>query len=453
MMTQQQKDARFLQYEEILKEESKLLQRIQKTMELASPSDAARLYLYVLIPMLTGFVQWTLEEALRTGKKRLYFLSRDGYQMYLLGKKLNEDGNFGIECKYLNVSRYSMRIPEYHLSLDRAIDQMCINGIDVSLTKILQRAALTQPQIDEVLEETDLKEDASKILTYREIIALKNTLKSSKRLMEYIMEYSSAAFDTTISYLEQEGLLDGVPFALVDSGWVGTLQMSIENLLRTADPEIRVEGYYFGMYEYPGKVDRTKFHTYYFSPTKGVRRKVDYVNSLFETIVSADEGMTKSYEYRKDEGYFPVKDVSGNPNREQMLDNIRILEMFLEQEGHLSYDQKKLQKITEKVVKLFMAFPTELELETYGDDLFSDDIIDENRLKVAAELTDEEIRNLRFWNKLFIVLKIKKGTIRGSSWLEGSIVRNGGNIKSNLRHARFYKYILYTRKQILFLRK
>ena len=36
----------------------------------------------VLGPALSAFVRWVLAEAVRTGKKRLYFLARDGYFMY-----------------------------------------------------------------------------------------------------------------------------------------------------------------------------------------------------------------------------------------------------------------------------------------------------------------------------------------------------------------------------------
>ena len=37
---------------------------------------------YALAPALAGFVQWLLDRAVRSGKKRLYFLARDGYFFY-----------------------------------------------------------------------------------------------------------------------------------------------------------------------------------------------------------------------------------------------------------------------------------------------------------------------------------------------------------------------------------
>ena len=42
-------------------------------------------------------------------------------------------------------------------------------------------------------------------------------------MLEKIYEKSDAAYETTIGYLRQEGLLDNVRYAIVDSGWVGTI--------------------------------------------------------------------------------------------------------------------------------------------------------------------------------------------------------------------------------------
>ena len=38
--------------------------------------------LYVLAPCIDSFVLWVLQEAMKKGIQRLYFLARDGYFMY-----------------------------------------------------------------------------------------------------------------------------------------------------------------------------------------------------------------------------------------------------------------------------------------------------------------------------------------------------------------------------------
>ena len=100
-----------------------------------------------------------------------------------------------------------------------------------------------------------------------------------------------------------------------------------------------------------------------------------------------------------------------------------------------------------KLLKNIMATPSMEELKAYGEIKFSDDVLEGSIQKVAAELSDEEIKNQRFLNKALIMLGIKKGIIHESAWIEGSIVRNGKRVKSYLRHARMYKYFVYIKKR------
>ena len=55
-------------------------------------------------------------------------------------------------------------------------------------------------------------------------------------------------------------------------------------------------GYYWGLYELPEGVKREDYHCYYFSPEAGLKKKVYFSNSLFESIFSAPHGMTTGYE-------------------------------------------------------------------------------------------------------------------------------------------------------------
>ena len=60
-------------------------QRLQSYKKAQSEKE---IYERVLAPTLYEFVVWVLQEALQSGKKRLYFLARDGYQMYLAARQL-----------------------------------------------------------------------------------------------------------------------------------------------------------------------------------------------------------------------------------------------------------------------------------------------------------------------------------------------------------------------------
>ena len=240
--------------------------------------------------------------------------------------------------------------------------------------------------------------------------------------MEKVYSYSKESYPKAIGYLRQEGLLDGTPFALVDSGWVGTLQQTIQRLLQSQDEKMRAEGYYFGMYEYPKGSRRIDYHTFYFSPVKGLKRKVYFSNCLFEAIFSAPEGMTLSYE-KENEIYRPILDLKENPNVVQLKKCIGVLEQFLQ------YYEEPMKKkaninVVSSVVQNFMGNPTEIEVNAYGNTLFSDDVLEGHLQKVSAELSQEELRKQRFLSKIMIMVGIRKDVIHESAWIEGSIIKN-----------------------------
>lgn len=441
---------RFEIYKNILAKEPCILAAITGVVQEIPLRYDTSLYLYAFLPVVIKFVGWVLDEAAAAGKQRLYFLSRDGFQMYQIALKLAKLRGLSVECRYLHVSRYAMRVPEYHLNPTKCLDKICVGGIDVTLEKILGRAALTVEEAVEIIFAIGWQDRYRDILNYRQIQELKKTLRQQKKLQQYMEAHSAEEYQNTMGYLKQEGLLSEASYAIVDSGWTGTLQQSIQTLLRSSNPDISLEGYYFGLYELPGEADPALYHAYYFSPEKGLSRKVHFSNSLFETICSSKEGMTVGYSNR-DGSYVPRTDLTEHPNREQMEENLQALEYFLHyyrepEGGNAPMESEK--KMIEKLFHAFMAKPTELAVKAYGDNLFSDDVLESDLKKVAAELTEEEIMDQRLIRKLFILSGIRKNPIHESAWIEGSIVRYGENIKSNLYHARLYKYFLYARKQI-----
>lgn len=446
-------------------------QRLQSYKKIQSEKE---IYKCVLAPTLYEFVLWVLQEALQSGTKRLYFLARDGYQMYLAARQLCKQYDLDIECRYLKVSRYAVRVPEYHLLGERCLERICVGGIDVTFEKIMQRAALTDKEAQEIAALAGYTENYRKVINYHEVMQLKDRLKKIPLLFHYIDSHSKEAYGTAIGYLTQEGLLEQIPYALVDSGWIGTIQQSIEHLLRQRQPDRKLEGYYFGLYEIPEGEGRENYHSFYFTPWGEIKRKVHFSNSLFEAVFSAPEGMTLSYRTvgGKDKIiYVPVTDSRENLNRERISRYICWLEEFLqEKKQSLPQDSKRWEQLPEKNCKCrnqfpqadsgyveellspFMGNPTQFEAEAYGSLLFSDDVREDDNQKVSADFSEQEIKNHHLLNRLLIMTGVRKQVLHESAWIEGSIATCGtlnerGRVR-NRWHAVFYKYIIYIRKWI-----
>ena len=437
--------------------------------ELYNDTDVSQLYyLHCVAPVLIEFTAWTLQKAVGSGKKRLYFLARDGWQMYLVARELVKAMGLDIDCRYLRVSRYALRVPEYHLLGEKCLDRICIGGIDVTFEKIMKRAALTDSQAMEIAMLCGWQSRYKNILNYQEIVSLKSELYEQKKLFEYIYQHSREAYPAAVGYFRQEGLLDDIPYAFVDSGWTGTQQQSLKNLLASIKPDISAEGYYFGLYETPDSAAASSllYHGFYFMPENGLKRKVYFSNSLFEAVTSSPEGMTLGYSEHGKE-YFCVFDMSENVNAAKIKADSDALKKYLPllcnicnnnkmrsgQPGKSlffknSKEERRRIKMLYRLMSLWMGNPTKAEVEAFGSLLFSDDMLEGALQSVSKDLSESDIKNQRFMRKLLIMLGIKKEVIHESAWIEGTIAAVGKNRAENLRHARFYKYFVYVRKAL-----
>lgn len=412
--------------------------------------------LCVMAPVMCSFVAWVLGKAWADGKKRLYFLARDGYSMYETARVFCEKTGLPIECRYLYCSRYAWRQAEYHLLKEESLSALCLGGIDVSFRKVMFRAGLKDSEVPEAARLLDWKEDCDTPLTYRQLRELQTRLKDCGPFMEGLYRRSRKSYPTVTGYLKQEGLSDPVPWALVDSGWTGSMQKSLQRLLESMGYKGRAEGYYFGMYEYPQGADRDTYHCFYFDPVRGLKRKMYFSNSLFECIFSSPEGMTVGYE-KRGEGYDALLEKRWNPNQEKIMATTEYLRRYAEELSEIwgkefivengCKQSKKTGKTVFSLLKEFMGKPTAQEAEEFGSYVFCDDVIGESTQQAAAELTIQQIRENRILNKVLSRLKKRGSPVRESAWLEGSMIRSGLGT-GELRHCAAGKCVLYLRKEL-----
>ena len=426
--------------------------------------------LYVMAPTMYSYVSWVLKKAEEDGVKRLYFLARDGYSMYRMASILCEKINSPIECRYLHCSRYAWRSAEFHLMGEKCLDYVCLGGIDVTLRKMMYRAGLDDEEAVEAVraiketmgEKSNLGESAfgnafnvtalDTPLSYRQVKDLQPALAACAPFMNKIYEKAAAAYPNACGFLEQEGFLDGTTWALVDSGWIGSMQKTLLRLLQSMGYQGGSKGYYFGMYEMPDGTSDSTYTTWYFGPHDQIRRKVYFSNSLFECIYSATEGMTKGYA-KQGEKYVPVFENPQSPNAAKISKSTEYLENYaktvigkntIANLPEMSYNGK----VVYALLRLFMGKPLKEEVEEYGNYVFSDDVIGEETQVVAAKLTEGEIKENYFFHKAFSFLSKKGKPVKESAWLEGSMVRGRKEGHAGLWHNAFYKYVLYIRKSL-----
>lgn len=409
--------------------------------------------IHVLGPLLDAFVVWVLRNALDSGKKRLYFLARDGYFMYLAAKLYVERFSLPVECRYLSCSRYSLRLPMFHLDMEEAMEYICRDSIDVNLGRILNRAGLTEQEQREVFEEIGVVGREHEPIPYVRLEKIKRQLKNSSIFTEALIRHSKEALPVVAGYLNQEGLIDTDSAVLVDSGWVGSMQKTLNSLLKYMGRNEELEGYYWGLYELPPGVDRKKYHCYYFSPEGQLREKVYFNNNLFEAIFSAPHGMTLGYG-EKDGKYEPVYAPVSAERADQMkkIESVLLKSARKLADNRVSIedvDYRKDRRVLKRLLKKFMGRPTLEEAGVFGRMHFCDDVLEYGHRMLAEEMSEKDLRANHVVNKILVMTGLRKSEIKESAWYEGSAVLCSRHPGYHIFQYRIYKYLLYVRQMYL----
>lgn len=249
---------------------------------------------WALAPAVGAFSQWVLGRALKDGVRRLYFLSRDGWHFYHMAQRLCRAWGLPVECRYLYGSRYAWRLPLYHTDHRRALSQLCGKVLSPTLEVVLRQAGLSPEERAGVLGE--LAVSGKRPLSPGERRALFQKLKACPRFL-FLMDWSSRqALPGLAGYLRQEGLLEGVPWALVDSGWMGSIQETLAQALALLGAAQGPRGYYWGLYRAP---QLGRWACYSFSPGRELKRQAGFCPGFFEAALAAPQGMALGYEERR----------------------------------------------------------------------------------------------------------------------------------------------------------
>lgn len=354
----------------------------------------------IFAPVLCDFVGWTLRSAAARNVKRLYFLARDGWIMYNTAKLIAERNGLDIELRYLCCSRISLRNAALADLGEEAYRYLLEGGFALTPRTILGRLRLSDNERTEVWADIGFTEDENIELGKAAAAELCGKLRNSTVYNDYIRLVAEANKSAALGYLEQEGLMSDDKYALVDSGWTGSMQRMFRVLTGR-----RQRGYYFGLYAQPSSEDG-EFNAYLFDKHTPVRLVSTFNNNLFEALCSAPHGMTTGYEQRES-GFFPVF-------KEQ--DNLNSGSRLLEIQERTQYEFAKMYELPTKfgvmerrqefafpLLARLMYNPTAEIAKEYGSLRFSDDPSELYAFPLAAPLENTRRMYLlpRIFDKLF----------------------------------------------------
>jgi predicted HAD superfamily hydrolase len=375
-----------------------------------------------------SFVWWVLTEAERKGLKRLYFLSRDGYIMYKIVLLFSEHFNLNIDCRYLYGSRIAWRTAVYGLiSEDEKYKYIFSGGYKITPRIILKRVQADKTQRYEIYRDIDFFdsfESENQELTPKDLKILEDKLKSSTVFGEYLRYISSKQLIDVSNYFGQEGLFDGGEIAVVDSGWTGTIQRNLRQILEHNMRKPKISGYYFGLYATSGDKKDGEYNAWYFSPDSPVNLMTSFNNNVFECMCATPFNMTCGYEYSHENRCFtPVFNNSGefNKRKAEMLNTY--IEEYTAQylaDSTLKFEDysgKYLER-SKKILQRFMLNPSEEEARTFGDFRFCDDSSDSYENSLARVVDENYLKSYNIFTR--IKYKLNKVDSADLFWFHGS---------------------------------
>lgn len=362
-------------------------------------------------PVMFEYTHWILHKAQQKGFKKIYFLARDGYLLQKIAEAICKASNLAIECRYFYCSRNSLRMPSYHMIGDEAMELLTLYGYHITPDSILSRAWLSDTEKERILDEMKIdKEHRFCHMDKSEYDDFKAKLYSCNTFRKLVKEMSEKEYDSAIRYIRQEGMLDDDKVVIADSGWTGSMQRSLRQLLDSCGYKGKLYGFYFGMYTLPKSNDDGEYLTFYFDANSGIKHKTSFNNNLFECMLSAPHPMTVRYQIEEGKS-IPVFAKSANA---EMLEMVRA-----QITGALKYTETRLSSNFEfgnysynvsvkkcyKIIRKKMVYPSSGEAEMYSRFAFCDDVTEGYHRSLADSEQKVLLKNYmmvpRLINKLF----------------------------------------------------
>lgn len=347
---------------------------------------------------LFGFCSWVVESAWEKGLHRLYFLARDGYLLREIAQMICEERGYGIHCRYLYASRLAWRLPACHLCQEEGLRYVLDGALRLTFRGMMERLRANESQRRACARWANVPQNQMDApLTEKERRQIGQRLQNSREFCRLLEENSRKAYGPAMAYLQQEGLLNGEPVALVDTGWTGGMQHTLRLLLESAGCQSPLIGFYFGLYTTPGDPADGQYNAWYFSPDSPVRYAALFNNNVVESLCAAPHTMTVGYIFENGRAVPVLRPPGRNPGFRTPLSLLqecrRLAQKYNPQDGSFLLEEAR------KHMRRLCCAPSPQEAAKVGQALFCDDVAEGYLSPLAAPISRQQAREYLIWNR------------------------------------------------------
>jgi hypothetical protein len=256
--------------------------------------------------LLYPWVRWLLQRARQDQLGELHFLARDGYLPQKIFDAWARHEGLKLSTRYLEVSRRPLNLSHLPWASPQLFDFLTSGIEGYGGPQLLRRLDLSPADLPQPSRWNPLWHFTPR---YRPAWYRAALRRAFLALEPVIAPQLRKIRDHTSHYLRRSLILEDpkARIGIVDLGWRGTLQASLESLLETLLPptaNLQVHGYYFGLFpDACATRARTRInsvrHGYYLDPAAGgsnEQRMQRLLLPLMESLLGAPGGSAWSYD-------------------------------------------------------------------------------------------------------------------------------------------------------------
>lgn len=249
-------------------------------------------------PLLAGFVLWILQQARDAGVPRIHFVARDGQILLRIAEVLLPRLGWPIACRYLLGSRQAWHLPALQRLDEAALSWLADDAPREPLRSLLARAELAPERIAGPLARHGLAGALDSTVPTHAVRALLGDAETEAE----ILRAAAARREAALGYLRQEGVIGAEAAMMVDLGWHGRLQRSLQRLVEIGGDggaPTRLNGLYLALRSRPPGFTAEAMRSFLQEPD--VLHRLNPV--LLELFCAADHGTVRRYRRRADGGF------------------------------------------------------------------------------------------------------------------------------------------------------
>ena len=260
--------------------------------------------------ILYPYVNWVIEQSIKRGINRLYFVMRDGYVLKQMCDVLIKEKGLDIKTKLLYGSREAWRAPSITYE-NPDISFMFASAREINtIDRIAARFHVDKGELIKLIPQKF--KDYTRPYNREELTELSGILSANSKFLDLVIKSNSEQRNYLIQYIKQEIDLSDNKLALVDLAASGRTQNCLVNLIKTFS-DVKITSFYSQFN--PLKVLSPNFEmvSFYSSPK---------IRSQMELFCRSLCGATVSYNRTNGKIVPVMEDLEGKALEEYEYDSV-----------------------------------------------------------------------------------------------------------------------------------